>query len=149
VEAEDFSSTICVQPALGPNQPLVQWIPGIFPRGKCGQGILLTAHALLVPWVKKERGCTFSSPICQKWCVVSTLYLYVYTQNPPKLVFVSSNTKTGLYLTVSVSEQNFLTEYSRSPGSDTKVHVYTIVGNKISNKDRKEVFGILVGSIHS
>jgi hypothetical protein len=34
--------------ALGPTQTPVQWVPGSFPGVKCGQGVLLTTHPLLV-----------------------------------------------------------------------------------------------------
>jgi hypothetical protein len=37
-EAEDFSSTLCPQPDLGPTQPTVQWYRGFFPRGKARPG---------------------------------------------------------------------------------------------------------------
>jgi len=41
--------------ALGPTQPLVQWVPG-FSRGvKSGRGVTLTPHPLLVPWSIKGR----------------------------------------------------------------------------------------------
>ena len=33
------------RPALGSTQRPVQWVPGV----KCGQGVLLTTHPLLVP----------------------------------------------------------------------------------------------------
>ena len=39
------------RPALGPTQPPVQWIPGV----KCGRGVLLTTHPLLVPRSWKSR----------------------------------------------------------------------------------------------
>ena len=38
------------RPALGPTQPPVQWVPGIFRGVKSGRGVTLTPHPLLVPW---------------------------------------------------------------------------------------------------
>jgi hypothetical protein len=42
------------RPALGPTQPLVQWVPCLSPVVKSGRGVTLTPHALLVPLVMKE-----------------------------------------------------------------------------------------------
>jgi hypothetical protein len=75
-EVEDFPSTLCVQPVLDPSQLPVQWVPGIFPWGKRGRGVLLNIHPLLVPWVKKERGCTSSPAVCKNRCVRGNLYLF-------------------------------------------------------------------------
>ena len=42
------------RPALGPTQPPVQWVL-VFPGVKCGRGVLLTTHPLLVSRSCKSR----------------------------------------------------------------------------------------------
>jgi hypothetical protein len=37
------------RPALGPTQPLVQWVPGLSSEVESGRGVTLTPHPLLVP----------------------------------------------------------------------------------------------------
>jgi len=41
--------------ALGPIEPPVQWVQGLSQGVKCGWGVLLTTHPLLVPWSWKSR----------------------------------------------------------------------------------------------
>ena len=43
------------RPALGPIQPPVKQVPGLSPGVKCGRGVLLTIHPLLVPRSWKSR----------------------------------------------------------------------------------------------
>jgi len=38
------------RPALGPNQPPVQWVPGLSLGVKSGRGVRLTPHTLLAPY---------------------------------------------------------------------------------------------------
>jgi len=38
------------RPELGPTQPPVEWVKSLFEGVKCGRGVLLTTHSLLVSW---------------------------------------------------------------------------------------------------
>ena len=59
------------RPALGPIQPPVQWVS----RVKCGRGVLLTTHPLLVPRSWKSRVI----PPGHTGLVMGSLYLYLYS----------------------------------------------------------------------
>jgi hypothetical protein len=61
------------RPALGPIQPPVQWVLGIFHGDKCGRGVLPTTHPLLMPWDKKGRGYTSSPSVRHKWRITGNL----------------------------------------------------------------------------
>ena len=53
------------RPALGPNQPPVQWVPGLSWGVKSGWGVTLTPHYLLVSWSRKSRAI----PLLPLWAV--------------------------------------------------------------------------------
>jgi hypothetical protein len=49
------------RPALGPAQPPVQWVPGLFPEVESGRGVTLTPHPLLVP--RSENIVSYTSTL--------------------------------------------------------------------------------------
>jgi len=50
------------RPALRPTQPPVQWVPDLSRGVRCGRGVTLTPHPLLVPRSKIEYISTFTLP---------------------------------------------------------------------------------------
>jgi hypothetical protein len=47
----------------GPWAHAVQWVLGLFPRGKAAGGVALTTHPHLVPRLKKEYSYTTTPPL--------------------------------------------------------------------------------------
>ena len=50
------------RPSLRPTQPPVQWVPGLSPGVRCGRGVTLTPHPLLMPRSKIEYSYTSTLP---------------------------------------------------------------------------------------
>jgi hypothetical protein len=62
-ETEDFSSNPCVQTGSGAHQASCTVGTGALSAGvKGGRGVMLTAHPLLVPRLRKSRSYTSSPP---------------------------------------------------------------------------------------
>jgi hypothetical protein len=77
-EAEDFSSTLCVQTGSGAHPAsctvgTVGYSPGV----KRGRGVMLTTHPVLVPRLRKSRSYTPCHPDAPLWSVTGPLYLYL------------------------------------------------------------------------
>ena len=51
---------------------------GFFPGVKCGRGVLLTTHPLLVPWSWKSRAIPLPTPWATTGPVTGTLYLFYF-----------------------------------------------------------------------
>jgi hypothetical protein len=51
---------------------------GDLPEDKCGRGVLLTTHHLLVPWLRNERGYTSSPPMRQTFTFTSITYSHLH-----------------------------------------------------------------------
>jgi hypothetical protein len=57
------------RPALEPNLPHVQWVPGHF-RGYSDRGVALTTHLHVAPMLKKKTEVYFYSPCRSSWHVM-------------------------------------------------------------------------------
>ena len=130
------------RPALGSTQPPVKWVPGLSPVVKCGRGVLLTTHPLLVPRSWKSRAIllpnlwatpglqrdhftftftfTFNSliKVQQNIQLKHTLY-----QVPAPTCFDTKVPSSGSYVTTKVSHDN-LNTYLRS--QVTRIWVFNI-----------------------
>jgi hypothetical protein len=92
-EAKDFFPLASLSsPTLGPTQPPVQWVLGVLsPRVKCGQGMVLTTHPILVLRLRKCASYTSFPPKCHPWHVVGPLYTYItYLSNTRILTALTS-----------------------------------------------------------
>jgi hypothetical protein len=92
-EAQEVSSTLCAQPAVGPTQPPVQWVPGALSPGvKCGRGVMLTISGAEV---KKERGYTSCHPKHLLWRIADQLH-FTFTESTRLKLTVSELDIKGL-----------------------------------------------------
>jgi hypothetical protein len=65
------------KPVLGPTQPPVKWVLVLSRWVKCGRGVLLTTHPLLVPRSWKSRAIYSTHPLGHTGPVTGSLYLYL------------------------------------------------------------------------
>ena len=66
------------RPALWHTQPHVKWVLGLSPAVKCGRGMLLTTHPLLVPRAWKSRVIPLPTLWGHTGPVTGSLYLYTF-----------------------------------------------------------------------
>jgi hypothetical protein len=77
-EAEDFSSSPCVQTGSGAHPASIQWVPGVLSLGvKRGRGVTLTTHPHLV--LGMSRSYTSSPPSASMACSGTALLLLYST----------------------------------------------------------------------
>jgi hypothetical protein len=78
-EAEDFSFNLCIQTALGPTQPPIQWVAVALSLGvQRGRGVMLTTHPLLVPRLRRSRSYTSYHPNMPLWSVMEPLLHFTH-----------------------------------------------------------------------
>jgi hypothetical protein len=71
-----FFLTSASRSTLVPTQPLTQCVPGAFSPGvKRARDVMLTAHRLLVPGLKKSRSYNSTDPKAPLWSITGPLYL--------------------------------------------------------------------------
>jgi hypothetical protein len=77
-EAEDFSSSLCVQTGSGANPASCTFGTGSpFSGVERGRGVMLTAHPHLVPRLSMSRSYTSSPPQAPSWHVAGQLYFFL------------------------------------------------------------------------
>ena len=95
------------RPALGPNQPPVQWVPSLSRGVKNGRGVTLTPHPLLVPWSLYlyspygPYGLYRASVPVQRWPL--PLPYYINNLVPTKCVVKLSAKRTNVNYTMDHS----------------------------------------------
>jgi hypothetical protein len=78
-EAEDFSSSLCVQTGSGAHPAsCTVGTGGSLSGSKAGRGVILTTHPLPVPRLRKSRSCTSCHPNAPLWSVTGPLYHYLF-----------------------------------------------------------------------
>jgi hypothetical protein len=74
------------RPALGPTQPPVQWVPGVFSPGvKRGRSVTLTTHPHLVPRSWMSRSYTSSPPSASMACSGTAFYPIILLERLRKI----------------------------------------------------------------